>query len=76
VRAYNLVLTFASSAHAYILRGAVDSTSYAAASIDYVALQKWHLNQVHDLLETVFWPGIDGTCKFLEVDGAYSHCLK
>lgn len=62
-------------AHARI-RGTIDSTSYIAASIDYVGLQRWHLNQVHDLLETVFWPGIDGMRDFFEVNGVYSHRLK
>ncbi|KAF8322487.1 hypothetical protein DL93DRAFT_2050299 [Clavulina sp. PMI_390] len=33
--------------------------AYQQAPIDYVALQEWHINQVHDLLRTSFWPGID-----------------
>jgi len=66
---------FASSIHARI-RETIDSTSYIAASIHYVGLQRWHLNQVYDLLETVFWPGIDGMRDFFEVNGVYSHRLK
>ncbi|KAF7289397.1 Cytoplasmic protein [Mycena chlorophos] len=32
---------------------------YALSPILYTALQPWHLNQVHDLLERAFWTGID-----------------
>jgi hypothetical protein len=30
------------------------------APITYNTLQACHLNQIHDLLERVFWTGIDG----------------
>ncbi|QRV88690.1 GNAT family acetyltransferase [Ceratobasidium sp. AG-Ba] len=33
--------------------------AYTWSPITYTPLYDWHLTQVHDLLERVFWPGID-----------------
>lgn len=33
--------------------------------MEYVTLQPWHLDQVHDLLARAFWAGIDGESFFI-----------
>ncbi|KAF7983692.1 hypothetical protein HWV62_19611 [Athelia sp. TMB] len=49
-------------AHYALARAEREQPLEFSGPIAYVTLQAHHLEQVHDLLERVFWAGIDGAC--------------
>lgn len=48
----------------------------SVAPITYCTLQGSHLDQIHDLLQRVFWTGIDGEYVMFPISNWYCSCFR